>query len=108
MAPCQVADTSLQFKEGLKRETLEFRGYTPSFFNLPTTDLDEVISVDMSSSEPSQVFNRWIYKCFLSGSVVKNLHANAGDTGLLPGSREGNGNPLQYSWLENPMERGTW
>ena len=46
------------------------------------------------------------------GSVVKNLPANAGDTSLIPGSRRspggGNGNPLQCSCLENPMERGTW
>ena len=37
---------------------------------------------------------------------------NAGDPGLIPGSgrspREGNGNPLQYSSLENPMDRGDW
>ena len=37
---------------------------------------------------------------------------NAGDLGLIPGSgrspREGNGTPLQYSCLENPMERGAW
>ena len=46
--------------------------------------------------------------------VVKNLAANAGDTGdagsMLPGSgrfpRVGNGNPLQYSYLENSMGRG--
>ena len=42
---------------------------------------------------------------FLGGSVVKNLPANAGDTGLIPGSGispgGGNGNPLQYSCLEN-------
>ena len=42
--------------------------------------------------------------------VVKNLPANAGDEGSIPGSRrspgEGNGNPLQYSCLENPMNRG--
>ena len=42
------------------------------------------------------------------GSVVKNPPANAGDTGLIPGSErspgEGNGNPLQYSCLENPMD----
>ena len=47
-----------------------------------------------------------------SGSVVKNLPVNAGDTGLIPGSGispgEGNGNPLQYSCLENPMDRGAW
>ena len=46
------------------------------------------------------------------GSVVTNLPANAGDVGLIPGSGrsrgEGNGNPLQYSCLRNPMDRGTW
>ena len=49
------------------------------------------------------------------GSEVKSLPANAGDigdTGLIPGSRRapegGNGYPLQYSCLENPMERGAW
>ena len=47
--------------------------------------------------------------------VVKNLPANAGDirdTGLIPGSGRstggGHGNPLQYSWLENPMDREAW
>ena len=43
-------------------------------------------------------------------SVVKNLPANAGDTGSIPGSGrshgEGNGNSLQYSCLQNPMDRG--
>ena len=47
--------------------------------------------------------------------VVKNLPANAGDikdTGLIPGSRRssgrGHGNPLQDSYLENPMDKGAW
>ena len=44
--------------------------------------------------------------------MVKNPLANAGRLGLIPGSGsspgEGNGNPLQYSCLENPMDRGTW
>ena len=44
------------------------------------------------------------------GSVVKNPPANAGDTGLIPGSErspgEGNGNPLKYSCLGNLMDRG--
>ena len=50
---------------------------------------------------------------FSDGSVVKNLPANAGDArdvGLIPRSGrspgEGNGNPLQYSSLGNPMDRG--
>ena len=49
---------------------------------------------------------------FLGGSVVKNLPANTGDAGLIPGSRsspgEGNSNPLQNSSLKNPMNRGAW
>ena len=49
---------------------------------------------------------------FPAGSVVKNLPANAGDVGSVPGSGrspgEGNGNPLQYSCLENSVDRGTW
>ena len=45
-------------------------------------------------------------------SVGKESACNAGDLGSIPGSGqspgEGNGNPLQYSCLENPMDRGTW
>ena len=51
-------------------------------------------------------------KGFPSCSVVKNLPANAGDTNVTPvlgrSPGEGNGNPLQYSCLGNPMERGAW
>ena len=47
---------------------------------------------------------------FPGGSVVKNLPASAGDSGSISGSGRspggGNGNPLQYSCLENPMDRG--
>ena len=46
------------------------------------------------------------------GSVVKNPPANAGDSGLIIGLArypgDGNGNSLQYSCLENPMDRGAW
>ena len=49
---------------------------------------------------------------FPGGSVVKTAPANVGDVGLIPGwgrcPGEGNGNPLQYSCLENPMDRGVW
>ena len=49
---------------------------------------------------------------YAGGSVVKNLPASAGDTGFIPGLRRssgrGNGNPLQYSYLENPMDGGAW
>ena len=44
--------------------------------------------------------------------IVKNLPANVGDTGSIPGSKrspgEGNGNPLHYSCLGNPMDIGVW
>ena len=44
--------------------------------------------------------------------MVKNLPANAGDAGSIPGlgrsPGEGNSNPLQYSCLENPIDRGVW
>ena len=44
--------------------------------------------------------------------MVKNPPANAGDAGLIPGLGRspggGNGSPLQYSYLENPMDRGAW
>ena len=47
-----------------------------------------------------------------SGSAVKNPPANAGELGSIPGSGrspgEGNGNPLHYSCLINPMDRGVW
>ena len=44
--------------------------------------------------------------------MVKKPPANAGDAGSIPGSErspgEGNGNPLQYSCLGNPIDRGAW
>ena len=49
---------------------------------------------------------------FSGGSEDKASACNVGDPGLIPGlgrsPGEGNGNPLQYSCLENPMERGAW
>ena len=57
----------------------------------------------------------FLIRASLVAQMVKNLPANAGDTGnegLIPGlgksPGEGNGNPLQYSCLENPMDRGAW
>ena len=61
----------------------------------------------------------WFLGCEVCGilgltgdSVVKNPPAKAGDVGLTPGLGRspggGNGNPLQYSCLENPMDRGAW
>ena len=49
---------------------------------------------------------------FPGGSEVKAPASNVGDPGSIPGlgrsPGEGNGNPLQYSCLENPMDEGAW
>ena len=49
---------------------------------------------------------------FRDGTASKESAWNAGDTGSVPGSgrspRGGNGNPLQYSCLKNPMDREAW
>ena len=57
----------------------------------------------------------WVYMGFSGGSEINNPPANAGDTrdmGSIPGLGRfpgaGNGSPLQYSCLENPMDRGAW
>ena len=60
-------------------------------------------------------YNLIVHKGFLGGSVVHNLPATPGDTrdtSFIPGlgrsPGEINGNSLQYSWLENSMDRGAW
>ena len=56
--------------------------------------------------------NKSAHTGFPGGSVVKSWPANAGDAGSIPGSGrsrgEGNGSPLLYSCLCNPMDRGAW
>ena len=63
------------------------------------------------SSDSSNVVN-YIILDFLGGSDGKASVYNAGDLGSIPESGrfpgEGNGNPLQYSCLENPMDGGAW
>ena len=60
-------------------------------------------------------WHSWQLGSFSGGTVVKNLPASTGDTSdrsLIPGFRrspgKGNGNLLQYSCLENSMDRGAW
>ena len=58
----------------------------------------------LSFAEPVKGLLGWL--------STKSLPPNAGDSGSIPGSErspgEGHGNPLQYSCLENPMDRGAW
>ena len=53
-----------------------------------------------------------VFLGFPGGLAGKESTCNEGDLGLIPGSGRspggGHGNPLQYSWLENPMDRGAW
>ena len=72
---------------------------------------DIVLYVRTSKSDRQGAF----YGGFQGDTVVNNLPANtpdARDTGLIPGSERslgrGNGNPFQYSCLENSMDRGAW
>ena len=64
-------------------------------------------------SHDAEIAHKVIFWGFPGGSVVKNTPTNAGDTGnsgsilaLARSPREGNSNPLQYSCLENPTDRG--
>ena len=56
--------------------------------------------------------SKYLTDGFPGGSVGKESASNMGDTGLIPGwgrsPGEGNGNPLQYSCLENSMDREAW
>ena len=61
---------------------------------------------------PSSSSGSVLYTGFPGGSVLKNLPANVGDAGSIPGlgkrPGEGNGNPVHDSCLENPMDRAAW
>ena len=65
----------------------------------------DMTEVTQQQQHPSQ-------RGFPGGSVDKELACSAGDPGLIPGlgrsPGEGNGDPLQYSCLKNPMDRGAW
>ena len=62
------------------------------------------------ANQIQQYIKRTMIRGFPDGSVVKNLPANAGDKGSIPGWRifpgGGHGNPLQYPCQENSMDRG--
>ena len=66
----------------------------------------------MTFPRPKFIFPLWNILGFPRSSVGKESACNEGDLASIPGSGrspgEGNGNPLQFSCLENPMDRGAW
>ena len=70
-----------------------------------------ILLVWMRNSNPLTKWNLTIW-AFPSGSAIKESACNAGDACLIPGLGRSHGrwhgNPLQYSCLENPMDRGAW
>ena len=78
--------------------------------DLPDLEIEPMSPALQANSLPSE--NTRILTAVSGGSEDKASVCNAGDLGLIPGlgrsPGEGNGNPLQYSCLENPMDRGAW
>ena len=72
----------------------------------------EVMGISDLQLVRSRVNNLDLFRGFPGGSEVKASASSAGDPGSIPGSGrspgEGNGTPLQYSCLENPMDREAW
>ena len=92
--------------------------FWPGIKPTPSALEGEILATGPPGKSPLASFKMYlvsIYTClwgFPGGSEVKASASDAGDLGLIPGSGrspgEGNGNPLQYSCLENPMDRGPW
>ena len=103
------------------KEYLALRG-GPRFFHQGSTCLDVLWIPPCWSSFRLRGFHPlwpafpkpFHYKSQITSAVrtPECTHSGLGFTGLIPGlgrsPGEGNGNPLQYSWLENPMDRGAW
>ena len=71
-----------------------------------------LLSEKTQSEKETILYDSTYVMGFFGTSVSKESACSAGDTGLIPGSGrspgEGNGSPLKYSCLENPMDRGAW
>ena len=74
-------------------------------------DLKSIMLSEISQRKKDKYCSLSLILGFPGGSDSKESACNAGDAGSIPGSgrspEEGNGNPFQYSCLENPMDRGT-
>ena len=111
---CNVGD--LGSIPELERSPGEGKGYPLQYSGLENSMDCIVHGVAKSWTRLSDFhFHLGVRWGFPGGSEVKNLPVSAGDTGVIgatPGSRrpsgEGDGHPLQCSWLENPMDGGAW
>ena len=112
--PCGSAGKESTYNEGelglipgLGRSPGEGKGYPLQYSGLENS-MDHIVHGVAESQTQLSDF----HFALLGGSVGKETACNAGDPGLILGSgrssREGNGNPLQYSCPESPMDRGAW
>ena len=71
-----------------------------------------LVAVTIGKGSSGYLSNREFEGTFPGGSDSKASACNVGDLGSIPGlgrsPGEGNGNPLQYSYLENPTDGGSW
>ena len=71
-----------------------------------------MLCLKFSRQKPGLLIKTNVIPGFPGGSASKESACNAGDLGVIPGlgrfPGEGNDNPLQYSCLDNPMDRGAW
>ena len=97
----------LGFSSGINRGHANGLGHAQGMFHSQIPFVPHV-----HGAETSPTLKRTLDLHFPHSSVGKSSACNAGDPGSIPGSRrspgEVNGNPLQYSCLENPTDRGAW
>ena len=97
---------------GLGRSPGEGKGYPLQYSGLENSMHCIVHGVTKSWTQLSDFHFHSFILGFPSGSMVKDMSANTGDSSSIPRLRrslgEGNGNPLQYSCLENPRDGGVW
>ena len=98
----------------VQRVDVDGHGDLPGVTRMPPPGWQELPSMQAASRDTGRMWcgTLWASQVVL---VVKNPPANTGDArdavstpGLGRSPREGNGNPLQYSCLQNPMDRGAW
>ena len=80
--------------------------------HIPVSDFQVELPITSEGHFKGEFKLAYVINDFPGGSVVKNPPANAGDMSSIPVFRRSpgdrNGNPLQYSYLENPMNRRAW